>query len=64
MAVLAQLGFATRESVAAMFGVDEQTIDRWERQGRLPAAKMLGRTVLFDLDAIRAKLKKQAGRKR
>lgn len=39
--------FATKQEVAKKFGVTTRTVDRWVRQGQIPAPLKIGRQRLW-----------------
>jgi len=45
-----------RSDLAKLFKVTEQTIQRWEKAGRLPAPVRLGRKPLWPADVVRGHL--------
>jgi predicted DNA-binding transcriptional regulator AlpA len=52
--------FATKQQLAAEFGVSARTIERWVRMRLIPAPVRLGRKSLFHQPTIRAHLARQA----
>src|SRR5208282_2580949 len=47
-------GFITREQLAAEFGKSLRTIDRWEVRRIGPPRIIVGRTILYRVEAVRA----------
>jgi predicted site-specific integrase-resolvase len=44
--------FFRKSQVAARYGVDERTVDRWKLDGRLPPPHMRGRIPLWREDQL------------
>jgi predicted DNA-binding transcriptional regulator AlpA len=47
-------GYLTRENLAAQLGKSMRTIDRWEMHRSGPPRVLIGKTVLYRLESVRA----------
>lgn len=52
--------YLTPAQLAAVYQVTDQTIRRWHREGKIPAAVALGTVIRFDADEVAETLRASA----